>query len=267
MDFSSTPFTPSQLGHSYDSARIVSAHQPAFCPWLGYLHRIHLSDQFVVLDDVQFEKNSFTNRNQIKGPNGKQWLTLPVLSSNNQSRSVKSILIDKTNLRWSIKMIKSIEACYSQAPYYSLHHPFFSQLFASPPDYLVDVCSLVLRYLLDVFSISTPITFQSEFETCGSKQDLILNIAQSFNASIFLFGPNGRNYVDDDLFASHGICAAYHQFSCHQYPQLWGDFIPSLSSLDLIFNICPGNLLDFICTGNPSRREFIEFSAQNIESN
>ena len=57
---------------------ILSAHQPAYLPWLGYLERISLSDKFVILDQVQFEKNSFINRNKIKTKEDALWLTIPV---------------------------------------------------------------------------------------------------------------------------------------------------------------------------------------------
>ena len=60
---------------------IVSIHQPNFIPWLGYFYKIYKSDVFVILDNVQFTKNGFTNRNRIKTPQGENWLTLPVVQS------------------------------------------------------------------------------------------------------------------------------------------------------------------------------------------
>ena len=59
---------------------IVSINQPAYLPWLGYFHRIAVSDLHVVLDHVQFEKNSFTNRNKVRTASGTPWLTVPVRS-------------------------------------------------------------------------------------------------------------------------------------------------------------------------------------------
>lgn len=57
---------------------IVSINQPAYLPWLGYFDRIAKSDKHVVLDHVQFEKNSMVNRNKIKTANDWCWLTIPV---------------------------------------------------------------------------------------------------------------------------------------------------------------------------------------------
>ncbi|HMC74088.1 MAG TPA: WbqC family protein, partial [Terriglobales bacterium] len=57
---------------------IISINQPAYLPWLGYFHRIAVSDMHIVLDSVQFEKNSFTNRNKARTAQGWCWLTVPV---------------------------------------------------------------------------------------------------------------------------------------------------------------------------------------------
>ena len=48
----------------------ISINQPAYIPWLGYFDRIDYADIHIVLDHVQFEKNSFTNRNKITSNNG-----------------------------------------------------------------------------------------------------------------------------------------------------------------------------------------------------
>ena len=57
---------------------LLSAHQPAYLPWLGYFEKIARADVFIYMDTVQFERNSYTNRNKIKGSNGAKMLTIPV---------------------------------------------------------------------------------------------------------------------------------------------------------------------------------------------
>ena len=59
---------------------IISIHQQAYIHWLDYFERIFMSDVHVILDHVQFEKNSMVNRNKVKTSNGWVWLTVPVAS-------------------------------------------------------------------------------------------------------------------------------------------------------------------------------------------
>src|SRR5438034_6495152 len=57
----------------------IAIHQPQYLPWLGYLDKLDRADVFVVLDNVQFKKNEWQNRNRIRTAQGWQYLTVPVL--------------------------------------------------------------------------------------------------------------------------------------------------------------------------------------------
>lgn len=87
---------------------ILSAHQPAYLPWLGYFDKITEADIFVFLDTVQYEKNSFINRNKIKTPQGPQWLTIPVKSKGHITATLRETLVDDSK-PWRSKHLKSIE--------------------------------------------------------------------------------------------------------------------------------------------------------------
>ena len=103
---------------------IISAHQPAYLPWCGYFQRISMSDVFVILDEVQFEKNSFTNRNQIKTSNGVFWLTVPVRLKGHLSSNIKQIEISD-NGQWAKKHWKTIKQNYLKAPFFDLYQDTF----------------------------------------------------------------------------------------------------------------------------------------------
>ena len=46
-----------------------SIMQPHFLPWIGYFNLISQSEKFIFLDDAQFSKNSWHNRNRILNNN------------------------------------------------------------------------------------------------------------------------------------------------------------------------------------------------------
>ena len=54
--------------------------QSSFVPWLGYFYIISKVDDFVFLDDVQYTKRDWRNRNYILERGEVRWLTIPVLT-------------------------------------------------------------------------------------------------------------------------------------------------------------------------------------------
>jgi len=105
---------------------IVAIHQPQYLPWLGYFDKMNRADAFVLLDTVQFKKNEFQNRNQIKGPGGPQWLTVPVLQKLGQD--IKDVRIN-TTVTWRKKHLAALNSCYGRAPFYGDYRDAFEDLF------------------------------------------------------------------------------------------------------------------------------------------
>ena len=115
---------------------IISAHQPAYNPWLGYFHKLLLSDVFVLMDDVQYEKNSFINRNKIyQKPDGLM-LTIPCKMKNYKEKVIDEIEI--SDQQWQVKHLKSIAQVYSKAPFYNDVLPLIENVLTQNSDLLVD---------------------------------------------------------------------------------------------------------------------------------
>jgi len=72
----------------------IAIAQPTYLPWLGYFDLLDKVDRFVLLDSVQFEKQSWQQRNRIKTPTGLQWLTVPVVFRGRLSQRIVDKLRD-----------------------------------------------------------------------------------------------------------------------------------------------------------------------------
>ena len=214
---------------------ILSAHQPAYLPWLGYFDKIARSDVFVYLDTVQFEKNSFINRNQIKTPQGALWLTIPVKTKGHTSGSLLTTEIDDKQ-PWRIKHLKSIEMNYRKAPRFEEYFPKIQALLTMPESNLAEYCLHQLRFWLDELQIDTRIVRSSELPITSAKSDLVFDLCQHFGAQDYLSGALGRNYLVEEDFSNAGIIIEYQSFKPPVYPQLWGDFIPYMGILDWWMN-------------------------------
>ncbi len=214
---------------------ILSAHQPAYLPWLGYLHRIAISDHFVILDNVQFEKNSFTNRNRINSGGKGLWLTVPVHLKGHISATIRDVEIAQ-NIKWASKHYKSLCQSYQKTPFFSQHKDFFESIYQQHWSSLLDLNQALLVYLLEQFAITTPMTMLSDIDVQGKKQELILDLCQALSAKRFIFGAQGHDYVDETLFAEAGVDTLFHHYTTPVYEPLNSDFIPDLSCVDLLFN-------------------------------
>ena len=52
--------------------KTVGIHQPEYLPWLGFFKKMMSSELFVFLDDAQFRKKGWQNRNRIVDRKGKE---------------------------------------------------------------------------------------------------------------------------------------------------------------------------------------------------
>jgi hypothetical protein len=214
---------------------ILAAHQPAYLPWLGYFDKIARVDVFVYLDTVQFEKNSYTNRNRIKTPNGAQWLTIPVKGKGHLSATLRDMQIDNSQ-PWRSRHLKAVAMNYRKAPSFEARFPKLEAMLADAEDNLAELCWRQLRVWLDEVGIATRLVRSSELPAMRSKSDLILDLCGHFGANHYVSGTLGRDYLVESDFQSAGITVEYQDYTHPVYPQLWGEFLPCLSIVDSWMN-------------------------------
>jgi hypothetical protein len=140
---------------------IVSINQPGYLPWLGYFHRIAVSDCHVVLDSVQFEKNSFTNRNRLRTQQGWTWLTVPVQTKGRFGELRIRDLPVTDDRRWAGKHASTIDLNYRRAPFHDQFVPDLTTILGREWKLLSELNRETTAYLLDQLGISTPIVSSS----------------------------------------------------------------------------------------------------------
>lgn len=218
---------------------IVAIHQPNFIPWLGFFYKWSLADVYVLLDDVQFSKNSFINRNRIKTPQGKQWLTIPVVQKKRFGQKICETKIIE-NDRWKRKILGSIKANYSKARFFNEYYDELEEVFFEAGNMLVELNIMLLDWIESELMINTPKIYSSKIEkSSGTSTERLVSICKQLGADEYLSGFGGSKYQDEKLFNASGIHLKSYNFKHPVYPQLWGDFIPNLSILDLLFNCGP----------------------------
>lgn len=230
----------------------IAIHQPQYLPWLGYFAKMDQVDRFVLLDDVQFKKNEWQNRNRIKTAAGWQWLTVPVLHRFPQQ--LCEVRIDRA-APWSRKHLQALISCYAFAPFFEDHRPFLTEIYAREWTLLGDLNRASLSYLVEALGLETKLILASTLalpDACVATARLVA-ICQALGADTYLSGAGGRAYLEMERFEAAGIQVDFQIFHCPSYPQPFGAFIPNLSVVDLLCN-CGGQSLDILRGGGVDPR-------------
>lgn len=219
---------------------ILTIHQPAYLPWLGLFHKIALADLFCYFDTVQYETNSFDNRNKIKTHTGGLWLSVPVESKDHFKKGIGEIRISGRG--WQRKHLRSIQFAYQKAPFFKNYFGGLEELLAGQDYTTLSALNLdMLRYLMGALAITTPIVKASDYMFSGTKSDLVLDICRQFKANMHIFGAQGQNYVDADKFRAQGVEPVFQNYRHPVYRQQHGPFLPYMSVIDLLFNEGPAS--------------------------
>jgi hypothetical protein len=218
---------------------IVSANQPYFAPFAGFFLKAELSDILVLMEDVQFpQRSTWLTRNRFKNDQGTLRLSVPVWKKGLGLQRIKDVRICNAG-RWTGKHLDSLKTAYKDAPFFADHLEFLQELFANPPERLLDFNLRILRHILRHLRISTRLVFLSELKIDAKEPRLSVAVGKALAASCFLAQQSARKFLDAELFQSAGIRLEFFQPRPPVYPQLWGAFIPNLSALDLLFNCGP----------------------------
>ena len=214
--------------------RRVAIHQPQYAPWAAYFDKILRSDVFIFLDDVQFQKNGLQNRNQIKTPQGKTWLTLPVKHSFGQL--IKEVEISNTKSK--MKNLRSLQMNYARADYFSEVYELVSSVLKKEESSISNVSIELIRKILDYLGYKGEILLSSDLGVQSKASNLILELCRTVGAEQYLSGIGGQNYLIQKDFDRAGINIKFQKFCLSEYEQCFPKlgFIPNLSILDLLFN-------------------------------
>lgn len=190
---------------------ILTAHQPVYLPWKGLLDKISCCDVFVSYDTVQYETESFQNRNRVMTHQGPRWLAVPALNRGHMSGQIKDVQID-TRWPWRRKHWETIRQSYSRAPFFSEYGPFLEKVYQQSWTYLWALNDAILGWLLDVYGIKVTWLRASDHQFQGSKSELALDMCRQLGATRLIFGEEGRDYADLEAFQQAGVEAEFHSY-------------------------------------------------------
>lgn len=221
---------------------ILSTAQPYFAPYSGFFLKIYRVDVFVLLDAVQFPRGgTWLTRNRLKNDKGVLWINIPVWKKGLGLQRIDEIKICNEFFNPQ-KILSSITHAYGKAPYFEEHYPFLEKVLKDNPQRLLDINLKIIQYIIEYLGIRTRVCLLSDTGIAGKGDELLIRLCEHFGAEIFLAQKPAKKYINQELFHKSNIKIEWFNPSIPVYPQLWGEFLPNLSILDLVFNCGPKSL-------------------------
>ena len=215
----------------------IAISQPTYLPWIGYFDLIDQVDLFVFLDNVQFAKRSWQQRNRIKTNQGLRWLTVPVLCGGRFAQLIKDVQICDSH--FCNDHIRALEHAYKGSPFFQT---YFSELTLrieqSREGLLVELNLNLIHWAMEVLGLTTPLIRASTLDVSGKRTELLASICEAVDARQYIspLGSAGYLIPEQKLMRDRGIELYFHNYEHPEYSQLFSPFEPFASIVDLIFN-------------------------------
>jgi len=226
---------------------IVAVHQPQYLPWLGYFDKIRQADIFCYLDNVQYKKNDWQNRNRIKTSQGWQWITVPVRFQ--FPEKICEVKIDPT-MKWRKKHLQALVTNYHRAPFFEQYIGLYEHIYSEDWVYVSELNIDFIERLKDALGLGQkPAIRSSQLELREDPTDRLIDICKAVKADTYLSGQDGIKYMDLERFKENSIKVIIQDFKHPVYQQMFNEFQSHMSVVDLLFNCGPGSI-DKICETN-----------------
>ena len=213
--------------------KIVSIHQPGYLPWLGFFKKIESADIFVFLDDVQYSRGKWENRNKIRTREDSIWLTVPIL--NKSGRLINQVEIDYSK-DWLYKHKSAIKLSYEHSPFFDLYWNDIESILNHSHKKLLDLNMELINYFISTLEIKTKTVLSSDLNIDSMGSERLLDICMSLDADTYLSGELGVNYLDTKNFEKENIQIIFEKYLHPTYTQKHPNFISNMSIIDLLFN-------------------------------
>lgn len=170
---------------------IVTIHQPNFIPWHPYFQKIEQADIFILLGNCQFEKNGYQNRFYLKN----KWNTLSVKKG-----------LELINEKYYIDPIKDWNRIKDRLFEY---RNILSEMDSLITNNLYNTNKNIILHLMNKLNIKTPLV--EDYPTNLNSTERLVDLCKKYNATIYLAGQGGKEYLNESLFKKENIKVIYQE--------------------------------------------------------
>ena len=173
------------------NGKVVTIHQPAFFPWYPFFQKLESADTFVFLTHCQFQKNGYQNRFNID----EKWYTMSTY------RGLEPI-VDKKYVKpfkdWE-KIKKSLSPVYGEG--------LLGEFDSCIEESLCETNISIITKICKILELKTRLV--RDFPTNATSTKRLVEICAQQNASVYLSGVSGKEYLDKELFQLEKVSLSF----------------------------------------------------------
>ena len=212
--------------------------QPTYLPWLGYFEMIDASEVLVVFDHVQFVRKSWQHRNRIKTTGGECLLSVPIAKTARET-VIAAVEIAHNPPHALAEHWKTIQHAYQKAPFFRSYEAALEEVFRREYVLLEDANVAIIRTLCSLLGIATPLVFSSKLDLGPEptdKTERVVHLCRRAGLTTLYDASGARAFLESAPFRSAAIAVEFQNYVHPIYRQLFGEFLPYMSVIDLLFN-------------------------------
>jgi len=165
----------------------VAIHQPEHFPYLGFFEKMKYADLFIILDDVQYTKNNWHNRNKFLNKNNVEEFFSIQVEKGATKKLIKDVNV--VNGPWRRKIITKLQQNFNinTSNIYS-----YSKL--------IDINMASIMWAREKLNIDKPLILSSDLFIKTKSTQRLVDICNKVGATEYVSGQGGKNYLDESLF-------------------------------------------------------------------
>jgi WbqC-like protein family len=215
--------------------KTVGIMQPYLLPYLGYFQLIKECDVFVWLDDVQFTRKGWINRNRILLGGTAHEFVFSV------QKGAQKLPI---NERWysdkfpdeARKFLRTLHMAYHKAPHYETGRNLLTRLLSTDERNVASFNCGTLEALCTHFGVTPEFTRSSRLSAVSALrgEERIIGIVKALGGNQYVNPIGGTVLYSYDRFRRAGLALKFLKSGEASYHQLGPAFVPQLSIVDVL---------------------------------
>jgi WbqC-like protein family len=222
-----------------ESPRVALMH-PTFLPWQGYFGLVAAADVFVLLDDFQFQRHSFHQRNRIRAADGTPtWISLPVAHPADGEFPALAQAVPIVDAKWRRRLKTTLDQSYGRAPHHASVRVRIDEWIDTAYSSVADMNIAFIRLVAGLLRFEPEWRLSSEIGSSGQRSDRVLDLLQRVGAKSYLCARGSFEYMHEDgVFPVTDVEVGFQDFEPQPYAQRRADtFVSHLSVLDALFEV------------------------------